>query len=107
MNQSLLTSLLSDAKLRLGVKTNVFDSEISDLINAAATDLVRHNAAQTGQFDGEELDPLIKMAVMTFVKANYRYTDNAEQFKADYNEQKAMLMTTTGYTDWRETDGQI
>lgn len=100
MNQSLLTSLLSDAKLRLGVHTDVFDSEISDLINAAITDLLRLNAVQELQLEGVEIDPLIKMAIMTFVKAHYRYTDNAEQLKADYESQKTMLMMTSGYTDW-------
>ena len=107
MNQSFLTSLLSDAKLRLRLHTDSFNSEISDLINAAAADLVRHNAAQAGQFDGEELDPLIKRAVLTYVRAFFGDPEDPERLKADYEDQKAMLMTTTGYTDWGETDGQI
>ena len=107
MNQSLLTSLLSDAKLRLRLHTDAFNDEISDLLNAAVADLIRHNAAQAGQFDSEELDPLIKRAVLTYVRAFFGDPEDPERLKADYDDQKAMLMTTTGYTDWGDIDGQI
>lgn len=107
MNQSLLTSLLSDAKLRLRLHTDAFNDEISDLLNAAAADLIRHNAAQAEQFDSEELDPLIKRAVLTYVRAFFGDPEDPERLKADYDDQKAMLMTTTGYTDWGDLDGQI
>lgn len=107
MNQSLLTSLLSDAKLRLRLHTDAFNDEISDLLNAAAADLIRHNAAQAGQFDSAELDPLIKRAVLTYVRAFFGDPEDPERLKADYDDQKAMLMTTTGYTDWGDIDGQI
>ena len=105
MNQSLLISLLSDAKLRLGTHTEAFDSEVIDLIEAAAIDLIRHNAIRAEQLEDTTIDPLIKMAIMTFVKANYRNPENKEQLQADYNSQKAMLMTTSGYTDWGDIDG--
>lgn len=105
MNQSLLTSLLSDAKLRLRLHTDAFDEEISDLINAAASDLVRHNAAQDEQLDGVAIDPLIKRAIMTYVRAFFGEPEDPERLKADYDNQKAMLMTTSGYTDWGEADG--
>lgn len=106
MNQSLQTSLLSDAKLRLGLHINAFDDEITDLIEAAAQDLIRHNAIQSSQLEETSVDPLIKMAIMTYVKANYRWnTADADHFQADYNKQKAMLMTTSGYTDWGDIDG--
>ena len=105
MNQSLLTSLLSDAKLRLRLHTTAFDAEILDLIEAAATDLIRHNAIQNTQLDEASVDPLIKRAIMTYVRAFFGDPEDPERLKADYENQKAMLMTTSGYTDWGDIDG--
>lgn len=105
MNTFLLISLLVDAKLRLRLHTDAFNDEIKDLILAAAQDLIRHNAAQSDQFDGDELDPLIKRAVLTYVRAYFGDPEDPERLKADYENQKAMLMTSTGYTDWGDIDG--
>lgn len=105
MNQSLQTSLLSDAKLRLRLHTAAFDMEVLDLIDAAATDLVRHNAIQSSQLDDENIDPLIKRAIMTYVRAFFGDPEDPARLKADYDDQKAMLMTTSGYTDWGDIDG--
>lgn len=105
MNQSLQTSLLTDAKLRLRLHINAFDDEITDLINAAAQDMIRHNAIQESQLEGETIDPLIKRAVMTYVRAFFGTPDDPERLKADYEDQKAMLMTTSGYTDWGDING--
>lgn len=100
MNQSLLTSLLSDAKLRLRLHTDAFDSEISDLIDAAAADLLNRNAIQEEQLSGVDIDPLIKRAIMTYVRAFFGTPEDPERLKADYDEQKATLMMTSGFTDW-------
>lgn len=100
MNQTLLISLLSSAKLRLRKHKNAFDSEITDLIETAAADLLARNAIQESQLEGETIDPLIKMAILTYVKAHFGEPDDPEKLKADYDEQKATLMMTSGYTDW-------
>lgn len=100
MNQSLLTSLLEDAKLRLRLHTDAFNSEISDLIDAAAADLLHRNAIQEAQLEGVDIDPLIKRAIMTYVRAFFGTPEDPERLKADYDEQKATLMMTSGFTDW-------
>lgn len=105
MNQSLLTSLLDDAKLRLRLHTGAFDDEVKDLIEAAAADLIRHNAIQESQLNADRVDPLIKRAIMTYVRAYFGDPEDPERLKADYENQKAMLMTTSGYTDWGDIDG--
>lgn len=105
MNTTLKTSLIADAKLRLRLHTNAFDNEISDLIDAAATDLIRHNAIQSSQLDNTTIDPLIKRAIMTFTRAYFGQPDDQERLQKDYEDQKAMLMTTTGYTDWGDING--
>ena len=103
MNATLKTSLISDAKLRLRLHTNAFDNEIGDLIEAAADDLLERNAIQQTQISGTTIAPLIKRAIMTYCRAFFGDPDNQERLKADYDEQKATLMMTSGYTNWEES----
>ena len=105
MNSQLLVLLMKDAKLRLRIHTDAFNDEIQDLISAGAADLIRHNACQTEQLEKCEVDPLIKRAIMTFVRAHFGQPDDRDSLLKDYDSQKAMLMTTTGYTDWGDIDG--
>ena len=102
MNEMVLTSLLTDAKLRLRLHTDAFNDEIKDLIEAAASDLVHRQAIQPEQIAALPIDPLIKRAILTYVRAFFGTPENPEQLKADYDEQKATLMTTTGYTTWTD-----
>lgn len=102
MNETVLTSLLTDAKLRLRLHTDAFNDEIKDLIEAAASDLVNRQAIQPEQIAALPIDPLIKRAILTYVRAFFGTPENPEQLKADYDEQKATLMTTTGYTTWTD-----
>ncbi len=102
MNATVKTSLIADAKLRLRLHTDAFDYEIEDLIDAAAADLIKRNAIQEAQLDSVPVDPLIKRAIMTYVRAYFGTPEDPERLKADYDEQKATLMMTSGYTDWEE-----
>ena len=103
MNATLKTSLLQDAKLRLRLHTNAFDDEVGDLIDAAVDDLLERNAIQQTQISGTTIAPLIKRAIMTYCRAFFGDPDNQERLKADYDEQKATLMMTSGYTNWEES----
>ena len=103
MTETALNNLVTAAKLRLRLKTNAFDEEVKDLINAAAMDLLKRNAVQEAQLNEDPLDPLILRAIMTFVRANFGEPENPERLKADYDEQKATLMMTSGYTVWEES----
>ena len=103
MNATLKTSLLVDAKLRLRLHTDAFNAEISDLIETAADDLLKRNAVQQAQLEADSVDPLVKRAILTFVRAFFGDPENAERYKADYDEQKATLMMTSGYTNWEES----
>ena len=99
MNATVKTSLLADAKLRLRLHINAFDDEIGDLIEAAAADLLKRNAIQESQLV-VDMDPLSKRAILTFVRAHFGTPEDPERLKADYDEQKATLMMTSGYTNW-------
>lgn len=103
MNATLKTSLLNDAKLRLRLHTNAFDNEVGDLIDAAVDDLLERNAIQQSQISGTTIAPLIKRAIMTYCRAFFGDPDNQERLKEDYDEQKATLMMTSGYTNWEES----
>lgn len=102
MTEAVLSSLLADAKIAVRLHTNAFDNEISDLICACEADLLHRDAIQATQLDSYPVDPLIKRAIMTFVRAYFGTPEDPERLKADYDEQKATLMTTTGFTSWEE-----
>ena len=105
MNQTVKTSLIEDAKLRLRLHIDAFDDEVGDLIDAAAADLIKRNAIQESQLNSVPVDPLIKRAILTYVRAFFGTPEDPERLKADYDEQKATLMMTSGYTDWGDTNG--
>lgn len=87
--------MLDKAKLSLRIKTNAFDEEIKDLIDAALADLgIAGVITELGD------DPLITRAVITYCKANFGSPDEHERLKASYDEQKAQLRSASGYTDW-------
>ena len=92
--------MLSKVKLALRIVTNVFDSELSDLISAALLDL-----GVAGVTETSESDALIVRAVITYCKMNFGQPDDYDRLKASYDEQKAQLATCTGYTDWLDGEG--
>ena len=87
--------ILDDAKLALRVATDAFDSEIGDLIQAALLDL-----GLAGVANQDVTDPLVKMAVLTYVRLHFGQPDDYDRLKASYDEQKAQMGMATGYTRW-------
>lgn len=87
--------MLDKVKLALRIVGTEFDSELTDLIAAAEADL-----AVAGVTNVVETDPLIRTAVITYVKARFGEPDEYDRLKASYDEQKAQLSTNTGHTDW-------
>lgn len=92
--------MLEKVKLALRIKSQAFDSEIEDLIDAALADL-----GLAGVSKQTEDDPLIVRAVITYCRANFGEPDDYERMKESYDEQKAQLSMATGYTDWGEDNG--
>lgn len=85
--------MLEKVKLALRVTTNEFDTELTDLINAAVADLgvVGVTAVST------TTDALLIRAITTYCKAHFGEPDEYDRLKASYDEQKAQLITATGY----------
>ena len=86
-----MSEILEAVKLALRVSTDVFDNEINDLIEAAKSDL-----GVVG-VENAETDPLVKRAVITYCRMYFGEPDDFDRMKAAYDEQKAQMITATGY----------
>ena len=87
--------MLAATKLALRITSEVFDSEITSLLNAALLDL-----GVAGVQVPTEVDALVKLAITTYVKANFGQPDDYDRLKRSYDEQKAQLSMATGFTEW-------
>lgn len=89
------STILAAVKLSLRITTTAFDSEISDLIDAALLDL-----GVAGVTEDDTTNALIRRAVTTYVRLHFGQPDDYDRLKASYDEQKAQMSMSTGYTDW-------
>jgi hypothetical protein len=96
--------MLDKVKLALRTSTDAFDSELSDLIEAAKLDLgvagVRNSDLEPGD---TSTDALISRAIVLYCKLYFGEPPTAEHWnhlKLAYDEQKAQLGMASGYTDW-------
>lgn len=92
-------SLVIKAKLAARIKTDAFNEQIADLLDAALLDL-----GVAGVEVPETLNVLVSQAAITYFLMHFGQPDNYDRLKASYDEQKAQLATCTGYTDWGEAD---
>lgn len=86
------------ASVRLSVRntSTAFDSEITDLINAARADLVLGGVLEDKAND--ESDPLILRAVQTYVKAEFGLDNpDADKYRAAYKELRNGLTLSDSY----------
>lgn len=86
---------LNKVKMALRITTTAYDDELTDLMAAAQTDL-----GIAGVQLPDTLDEICSRAVITYCKLNFGLPDDAARLKTSYDEQKAQLVTATGYTDW-------
>ena len=85
--------MLAKVKLALRITTTAFDTEITGLIAAACADLgvVGVDAPQTTE------DALLTRAIITYCRMNFGSPEDYDRLKASYDEQKAQLISCTGY----------
>lgn len=98
-------TMLDDVKLALRLTTTAYDNELSDLIDAGLGDLgvAGVEAPEPNEGDSVTDDPLIKRAVITYCKIHFGSPQDFDRLKKTYDEQKAQLVTCTGYTDWGDS----
>lgn len=103
--------MLSETKLALRIKTNVYDGEIARLIEAAVDDLgivdveaagvsltvAATTAGETVTDDSTITDQLLIRAIITYVRLHFGSPDDYDRLERSYNEQKAQLITASGY----------
>ena len=89
--------MLLKVKLALRITTDAFDSELTDLIEAAKIDL-----GIAGVELPSTLDAICEIAIITYCKLHFGEPDEYDRLKASYDEQKAQLSMSTGYTVWTD-----
>ena len=95
--------LMAKAKLALRITTNAFDDQVEDLITSAQADL-----GIAGVIVPNEFDALVSQAIVTYCRMHFGQPDDYDRLKRSYDEQKAQLVTATGYTNWLGADhGQV
>ena len=88
---------LDKVKMGLRIKTTAYDEELADLITAAQLDL-----GIAGVEVPLTLDEIVTRAIITYCKMSFGLPEDYDRLKKSYDEQKAQLVTATGYTDWLE-----
>ena len=89
--------MLAKVKIALRITTDAYDTDIQGLIDAAMLDL-----GIAGVVLPCVLDAICERAVITYCKLHFLGLSENEwdRIKASYDEQKAQLMTASGYTEW-------
>lgn len=85
--------MLQAVKLALRIKSNAYDSDIQDLIDAAVADIGIIGVDAQALAD----DPLVMQAIKTYVRLNFGSPSDYDRLERSYKEQKAQLQTATGY----------
>ena len=93
--------MLEKVKLALRITTNAYDSELTDLIEAAKSDLGIAGVIVPITTDSS-IDAIIQRAIVTYCKLNFGEPDQYDRLKQCYDEQKAQLSMATGYTEWTD-----
>lgn len=86
---------LDKVKMGLRITTTAYDEELTDLIEAAKSDL-----GIAGVVVPSTLDEIVSRAIITYCKVHFGLPEDADRLKASYDEQKAQLVTATDYTNW-------
>ena len=86
---------LDKVKMALRISTTALDDELADLIKAAEQDL-----GVAGVVLPDTLNEICTTAIITYCKMRFGLPDEVEWLKKSYDEQKAQLVTATGYTNW-------
>lgn len=87
--------MLEKVKLALRITTTAYDSELNDLIESAKLDM-----GIAGVVIPETIDALVTKAVITYCKMSFGLPEDYDRLKRSYDEQKAQLISATGYTNW-------
>ena len=88
-------ALIDDVKKACRVKTDVYDSQFTNLIESAKIDL-----GIAGVTVPTEIDAIVNTAICTYCMMRFGIPEDYDRLKASYDEQKAQLSNASGYTNW-------
>lgn len=94
--------MLDKVKLALRLSGTAFDSEVSDIIDAAIADLrlVGIHIPEKTESPGSTLgDPLLDRAVVLYAKAEFGFNDDAERYRRAYDYLKCSLSLAGDYIE--------
>lgn len=87
---------LAAGRLSIRTKSKAFDGEIADVIRAARKDLALGGVLPERTQD--EADPLIKRAIMNYLKAEFGLdNEDADKYRAAYERLKVSLAMSSDY----------
>lgn len=89
-------STLDKVKQALRIKTDAYNDELMDLVAAAEQDL-----GVAGVIIPQKSQEIVLRAVITYCKMSFGLPEDYDRLKKSYDEQKAQLSNTTGFTDWQ------
>lgn len=96
--------MLDKVKMALALSATTFDTELAELITAAVIDL-KIAEVNSAAVVSEPTDPIVSRAIISYCVYHFELEHGdsvkAEKFKAAYDEQKAQLSMSTGYTVWK------
>jgi len=103
--------MLSETKAALRISTDAYDQEIAALLMAAERDLEIAGVVINGTvriiFDGgaaddksDIKDPLVRIAMITYVRMHFGSPDDYERLADSYELQKVQLMHAGQYTNY-------
>ena len=95
---TVLVDKMRDA-LRISSKAEAITNEITDCIEACKRDL-----QQVGVVNLDESDALIIRAITIYCKAEFGYSEKAQQFRQSYDSLKLALSLMEEYTTLPETE---
>lgn len=92
--------MLEELKKILGLNNTEYDSIIEGFVKSCQADLVSVGIATSlvDSLDGENPDPLIKIAAITYVKANFD-EEAREALGASYDLQKENMRRKAAYQE--------
>ena len=88
--------MLTKVKNALRLTVNNYDAELAIMISAALADLGIVGIDDALLVDNTT-DPLITQAVITYCRLHFGTPEDYDRLKASYDEQKAQMITATGY----------
>lgn len=94
-----METLLAAVKQAMRISTNAYDSGITQLINACIKDI----GVVGVTVETTTTDALLIQAVITYCRLNFGTPSDYERLKLSYDEQKAQLISCTGYGIEAET----